>query len=124
MAIRRAILDVMLSVNAADWIARIRSQGLTWALAAAIVLLQYPLWLGEGGWLKVREGAQKIDTQQTLNQRLLTRNAGLLAELGDLKQGRDAIEERARNELGMIAPDEWFVRVVSAHPVQSGKSNE
>jgi cell division protein FtsB len=114
----------MLSVSAAEWTARIRTQGLTWALAAAIVLLQYPLWLGEGGWLKVREHAHKIDTQQTLNQRLQTRNAGLLAELGDLKQGRDAIEERARNELGMVAPDEWFVRVVTAHSVQSGKSNE
>jgi cell division protein FtsB len=119
----------MLSASAADFnairlVARIRSQGLTWLLAAAIVLLQYPLWLGEGGWLKVREHAHKIDTQQTLNQRLQTRNAGLLAELGDLKQGRDAIEERARNELGMIAPDEWFVRVVSAQSIQSGKTNE
>ena len=114
----------MLSASAAEWIARIRRQGLTWALAAAIVLLQYTLWLGDGGWLKVRERAQKIDTQQALNQRLQTRNAGLQAELGDLKQGRDAIEERARNELGMIAPDEWFVRVVSAHSVQSGKVNE
>lgn len=104
--------------------ARIRSRGLTWALAAAIMLLQYPLWLGEGGWLKVRERALNIDTQQTLNQRLQTRNAGLLAEVSDLKQGRDAIEERARNELGMIAPDEWFVRVVSAHSVQAGKLNE
>lgn len=121
---RRAILDVMLSASAADWVTRIRSQGLTWVLAASIVLLQYPLWLGEGGWLKVREHAHKIDTQQALNQRLQIRNAGLLAELGDLKQGRDAIEERARNELGMIAPDEWFVRVVSAHSVQSGKTNE
>jgi cell division protein FtsB len=101
--------------------ARMRSQGLTWALAAAIALLQYPLWLGEGGWLKVRERAQNVDTQRVLNQRLQTRNAGLLAEVGDLKQGRDAIEERARNELGMIAPDEWFVRVVSAHSVQSGR---
>jgi cell division protein FtsB len=114
----------MLSASAAEWIARIRSRGLTWALAAAIVLLQYPLWLGEGGWLKVRERANKIGTQQALNQRLQTRNAGLQAELGDLKQGRDAIEERARNELGMIAPDEWFVRAVSAHSVQSGKVNE
>ena len=119
----------MLSASAADFnairlVARIRSQGLTWLLAAAIVLLQYPLWLGEGGWLKVREHAHKIDTQQTLNLRLQTRNTGLLAELGDLKQGRDAIEERARNELGMIAPDEWFVRVVSAQSVQSGKTNE
>jgi cell division protein FtsB len=114
----------MLSASAADWIVRLRSQGLTWTLAAAVVLLQYPLWLGEGGWLKVREHAHKIETQQALNQRLQTRNAGLVAELGDLKQGRDAIEERARNELGMIAPDEWFVRVVSAHSVQSGKTNE
>jgi len=114
----------MLSASAAEWIARIRSRGLTWSLAAAIVLLQYPLWLGEGGWLKVRERAHKIDIQQALNQRLQTRNTGLQAELGDLKQGRDAIEERARNELGMIAPDEWFVRVVSAHSVQSGKVNE
>ncbi len=90
----------MLSASAAEWIARIRSQGLTWVLAASLLLLQYPLWLGEGGWLKVRERAHNIDTQQALNQRLQTRNAGLQAELGDLKQGRDAIEERARNELG------------------------
>ena len=114
----------MRSASAAEWIARIRSQGLTWVLAAAVVLLQYPLWLGEGGWLKVRERAHKIDIQQALNQRLQIRNAGLLAEVGDLKQGRDAVEERARNELGMIAPDEWFVRVVSAQSVQSGKVNE
>ena len=110
--------------NAGGLFARIRSRALTWTLAAAIILLQYPLWLGEGGWLKVRERALNIDTQQSLNQQLLTRNAGLLAEVGDLKQGRDAIEERARNELGMIAPDEWFVRVVSTHAVQSGKKNE
>jgi cell division protein FtsB len=114
----------MLSASAAEWIARIRSRGLTWTLAAATVLLQYPLWLGEGGWLKVREHAHRIGAQQALNQRLQTRNAGLQAELGDLKQGRDAVEERARNELGMIAPDEWFVRVVPAHAVQSGKANE
>jgi cell division protein FtsB len=114
----------MLSANAADWLGRIRRQGLTWLLASAIVLLQYPLWLGEGGWLKVREYAQKIESQQALNQRLQTRNAGVLAELSDLKQGRDAIEERARNELGMIAADEWFVRVVAAHSVPSGKTNE
>ncbi len=121
---RRATLDAMLSASAADWIKRFRRQGLTWGLAAAIVLLQYPLWLGEGGWLKVRERAHDIEIQQALNHRLQTRNAGLLAEIGDLKQGRDAIEERARNELGMIAPDEWFVRVVPAHTVQAGKANE
>ncbi|MHB1092221.1 cell division protein FtsB [Thiobacillus sp.] len=104
--------------------ARIRSQGLTWVLAIAVVLLQYPLWLGEGGWLRVRESAQKIDVQLALNQRLEIRNASLLAELNDLKQGRDAIEERARNDLGMVAPDEWFVRIVPAQSIQSGKVNE
>jgi cell division protein FtsB len=114
----------MLSANAADWIKPLRRHGLTWTLAGATLLLQYPLWLGEGGWLKVRERAQAIETQQALNQRLQIRNAGLLAEVGDLKQGRDAVEERARNELGMIAPDEWFVRVVPAHSVQAGKANE
>jgi cell division protein FtsB len=114
----------MRSASAADWIVRIRSQGLTWVLGAAIVLLQYPLWLGEGGWLKVRTGARQIEVQQVLNQRLQIRNAGLVAELGDLKQGRDAIEERARNELGMVAPDEWFVRVVPATTVPSGNRHE
>lgn len=118
---RRATRDAMLSASAADWIGRIRSQGLTWLLAASLVLLQYPLWLGEAGWLKVRDGRARVVKQQELNHRLQTRNTGLLAELGDLKQGRDAIEERARNELGMIAPDEWFVRVVTAHAVQPGK---
>jgi len=127
--IRRPTLDVMRSVSVADFnagkfFARLRSRGLTWVLAVSVALLQYPLWLGEGGWLKVRERAMGIDTQQSLNQRLLARNTGLLAEVDDLKQGRDAIEERARNELGMIAPDEWFVRVVPTHSVQPGKMNE
>ncbi len=119
----------MRSVSAADlnatrFVARIRRHGLTGVLAIAVVLLQYPLWLGEGGWLRVREGAQKIDIQLALNQRLETRNASLLAEINDLKQGRDAIEERARNDLGLVAPDEWFVRVVPAPSIQPGKMNE
>lgn len=114
----------MLSASAANRIARIRRRSLTWGLAGAVVLLQYPLWLGEGGWLKVREQAHRIESQQALNLRLQSRNAGLQAELGDLKQGRDAVEERARSELGMIAPDEWFVRVVPTHSVRSGKTHE
>lgn len=114
----------MRSASTADRFGRLRRRGLTWTLTAALVLLQYPLWLGEGGWLKVRERARDIETQQALNERLQSRNAGLLAEVGDLKQGRDAIEERARNELGMIAADEWFVRVVPAPSVQAGKTDE
>ncbi len=77
-----------------------------------LVLLQYPLWLGEGGWLAVRQGAHKLQTQEILNQRLRERNETVQAEVSDLKQGREAIEERARSELGMIAPDEIFIRVL------------
>jgi len=107
----------MLSASAAEIFSRLRRQGLTLALCALIALLQYPLWLGEGGWLKVREGAQKIATQQALNQRLRIRNATLLAEVSDLKQGSESVEEKARSELGMVAPDEWFVRVIPANTV-------
>lgn len=107
----------MLSASAAELFSRLKRQGLTLALSVLILLLQYPLWLGEGGWLKVREGAQKIDVQQALNERLRLRNATLLAEVSDLKQGRESVEEKARSELGMVAPDEWFVRVVPAQTV-------
>ncbi len=114
---RRVTPVAMLSANAAEIFARLRRQGLTLALCVLIALLQYPLWLGEGGWLKVREGAQKIETQQALNERLRIRNATLLAEVSDLKQGSESVEEKARSELGMVAPDEWFVRVIPTHTV-------
>ncbi|MHB8915977.1 MAG: cell division protein FtsB [Thiobacillus sp.] len=92
---------------------RLKRQGFTGLLAALLVLMQYPLWFGEGGWLAVRQGNKNVQTQQTLNQRLRERNETLLAEVSDLKQGREAIEERARSELGMIAPDETFIRVMT-----------
>jgi cell division protein FtsB len=107
----------MRSASAPDRLAWIRRHGLTVLLGALIVLIQYPLWLGQGGWLAVRVGSTKLQNQLALNQRLRERNDTLLAEVSDLKQGRDAIEERARNELGMIAPDEVFVRVVAASSV-------
>ena len=102
----------MRSASAAKtfWLKR---HGLTGILAALLVLMQYPLLFGEGGWLAVRQGNKNVQTQQTLNQRLRERNETLLAEVSDLKQGREAIEERARSELGMIAPDETFIRVLT-----------
>lgn len=77
------------------------------------MLMQYPLWLGEGGWLAVRQSIHKLNSQRKLNQRLRERNEILQAEVGDLKQGREAIEERARTELGMIAADETFIRILA-----------
>ncbi|MDX9706371.1 MAG: cell division protein FtsB [Azospira sp.] len=84
---------------------------LTLALIALLVLLQYPLWLGKGGWLKVWDYDRQLAEQQRANHRLELRNGGLDAEVRDLKQGYEAIEERARYELGMIRQDEVFVQV-------------
>jgi cell division protein FtsB len=85
----------------------------TWILIAVIVLLQYPLWLGKGGWLRVWDMDQQLTAQREVNQKLQLRNAGLDAEVRDLKSGLDAIEERARYELGMVKNGEIFVQVPS-----------
>ena len=86
------------------------------ALIALVVLLQYPLWLGKGGWLRVWDVDQKLQQQKEANRKLEVRNAGLDAEVRDLKQGYDAIEELARFELGMIRQDEIFVQVPDKRP--------
>jgi cell division protein FtsB len=80
-------------------------------LCALIIAIQYPLWLGKGGWLRVWEVDRQLDAQQQKNAQLETRNAALGAEVKDLKQGYDAIEERARYELGMVKSDEVFFQV-------------
>jgi cell division protein FtsB len=85
--------------------------------AALIVLLQYPLWLGKGGWLRVWEIDRQVRAQKDGNARLQVRNDALDAEVRDLKQGYDAIEERARYELGMIRQDEIFFQVMEKTPV-------
>ena len=81
------------------------------ALIALLVLLQYPLWVGKGGWLRVWDAANQLEQQKEGNKKLEVRNDGLDAEVRDLKQGYDAIEERARYELGMIKQDEVFVQI-------------
>ena len=85
---------------------------LTLVLAALIALIQYPLWLGKGSWLRVWEVDQQIRAQREINHKLQSRNSAMDAEVRDLKQGLDAIEERARSELGMIRQDEIFFQVV------------
>jgi cell division protein FtsB len=88
----------------------------TWVLVALIVLLQYPLWLGKGGWLRVWDMDRQLTEQREVNQKLEVRNAGLDAEVRDLKSGFDAIEERARYELGLVKPGEVFVQVPQKQP--------
>ena len=89
---------------------------LTVGLLALVALLQYPLWLGKGGWLKVWEYDRQLQQQKEVTRKLEIRNAGLDAEVRDLKQGYDAIEERARFELGMIRQDETFVQIPEKVP--------
>ena len=85
---------------------------LAFALTALIVLLQYPLWLGKGSWLRVWELDRQLRSQKAENAKLQERNGVLDAEVRDLKQGFDAIEERARSELGMVKQGEVFFQVV------------
>ena len=86
-------------------------------LIALILLLQYPLWLGKGGWLKVWDINHQIEEQKQINQQTQTRNAVLDAEVRDLKQGTEAIEERARSELGMVKRGEIFFQITDSDPV-------
>jgi len=88
----------------------------TLILITLILLLQYPLWLGKGSWLKVWDVDRQVDAQKRINQQTEMRNAALDAEVRDLKQGTEAIEERARSELGMIKRDEVFFQIVGQHP--------
>src|SRR4051812_24928829 len=76
-----------------------------------IVALQYPMWLGKGGWLQVRESDRQLTVQRETNAKLKGRNDALDADVRDLKTGSEAIEERARAELGMIRQDEVFFQV-------------
>ena len=84
-------------------------------LVLLLVLLQYKLWLGEGGFTDVRRLEQRVLEQQQENTILQQRNTELEAEVADLRQGYDAIEERARSELGMIKEEEEFYQVVPGY---------
>lgn len=81
-------------------------------LLVLAVLIQYPLWLGKGGWVGVWEIDRQLQDQKAKNDALQARNEALAAEVRDLKQGLDAVEERARFELGMIRQDEVFFQLV------------
>ena len=87
-------------------------RSLTVVLISLIVAIQYPLWFGKGSWLRVRHLDQQLDEQRAHNDTLAQRNAALNAEVLDLKTGLDAIEERARAELGMIKSGEVFFQVL------------
>lgn len=81
-------------------------------LGLLFFVLQYELWLGEGSLATMWQLQQGIDEQKKENKKIANRNESLLAEVNDLKKGDTAIEERARNELGMIKKGETYIQVV------------
>ena len=90
-------------------------------LGALLVLIQYPLWFGKGGWLRVWELDRQLAERRVQNDRLQARNDALEAEVRDLKSGLEAIEERARFELGMVKADEVFVLLAKPGAVNNAR---
>ena len=84
-----------------------------------LALLQYRLWLGHGNLFDVKQLEQARAEKIAENQHLRERNQALAAEVVDLKQGLEAIEERARSEMGMIKKGEAFFQIVSADKLPS-----
>lgn len=85
---------------------------ITITLAILLVLIQYPLWMGKGGFFRIRELSLQLEAAREKNEENRLRNAKLASEVQDLEVGTEAIEERARYELGMIKKNEIFVQVI------------
>jgi cell division protein FtsB len=81
-------------------------------LLVLLIALQVHLWAGQGGLREMWRIQQRVDSQKDANAQLRKRNDKLAADVEDLKQGSEAIEERARSELGLVKPGETFYRVV------------
>jgi cell division protein FtsB len=81
-------------------------------MVALVGLIQYPLWMGRGGWFSVWDMQAQVADQRMINDGLTARNVALAAEVEDLRSGTDASEERARGELGMMRQGEVFVQIL------------
>ena len=91
-------------------------------LIILLIALQLKLWVGEGGMRDLHALRARIQTQDAENAKLKRRNQALSAEVQDLKHGQQAIEARARSELGLIKPGETFYQVVTPAPTASTSS--
>lgn len=93
-------------------------------LVLLTAITQYPLWWGKGGWQRVRELQTRLQAQEEINEALAARNNALAAEVQDLTAGTDALEERARTEMGLVHKDEIFVHMPPrVQSQQSGQSS-
>lgn len=80
-----------------------------------LIMLQGTLWVGQGGLFDFLQLRNAVIVQLQDNESLLGRNGAITADVADLKEGSDAIEERARNEMGLIKPGETFYQVGTTH---------
>ncbi|MBA3024164.1 MAG: cell division protein FtsB [Gammaproteobacteria bacterium] len=94
-------------------------RAVTYILLALLLLLQYPLWFGKGSWLKVWDNNHQLEAQKSANELLRQRNAVVDADVRDLKAGSDALEERARSELGMVKQGEVFFQLIGENAATS-----
>ncbi|WP_114636859.1 cell division protein FtsB [Polynucleobacter necessarius] len=83
-----------------------------YSMLVLLIAIQYPLWLGKSGWLKVYEMERQVELRKAKNSLLALRNAKLSGDVKDLKDGTRAIEERARVEHGLIKDGEYFVQIL------------
>jgi cell division protein FtsB len=87
-------------------------------LLVLLIALEVKLWAGQGGMAEVWRLEKSVAEQQHENDELKARNDALAAEVADLKGGTEAIEERARSELGLVKPGEKFYQVVEPPPAK------
>jgi cell division protein FtsB len=88
----------------------------TLGLLVLLALVQAELWAGKGGRSYVVHLQSQLQTQQDANQAARLRNQRLAAEVNDLKEGLEMVEEKARSELGMVKPDEILVQISPRRP--------
>lgn len=94
------------------------------ALTALLIAIQWPLWFGKGGWLRAWDLDRQLLAQRGINGALNARNAELAAEVASLREGREAIEERARHELNMVRDGEVFFQIVVPKPESAANLNQ
>ncbi len=94
----------------ASLLSKLPKPNLTKILLGALILLQFPLWFGQGGWIRVWTLESQIETKQEENEKRRLRVAELEAEVRDFKKSSRAAEERARYELGLVMPGERFLQ--------------
>jgi cell division protein FtsB len=94
-----------------------------YSMLLLLIAIQYPLWLGKGGWLKVYELEKQLELQQAKNSLLSLRNAKLAGDVKDLKDGTRAIEERARAEHGMLKDGEFFIQILPTDKSAANATN-